>query len=547
MLLTDLTVSEYLDIGFFNMNLNLAYLLLSIWGVFYFSKPLKIVFLLILTALIILRFSELELISVFGFGFSAATFAHIDWETTKYIFFEYYLVVITLVIFAAGLIFLAQKLLTFKFSTKKEKIITLCILVLLGTRAVYLYGMESWRLRQVFAFASLYEEFNQYYLIESDLESITWSEEEISLRKKIGYEWIDYDEKQLISEKPHHNLILIFLEGFQADYTEIGGGKVKGLTPNLDKFASENIYFENFYNGVTPTINALLSSLCGILVDFDNYNSDRALGSIQNITCMSDTLKQAGYNQSFLLPVPVQFSGISKFASSHGYNYFQGSRELIEKYDNYKMRSWGFHDNDFMEIVTNEFEALTKEKPYNLSLFTNDTHPPYPEAVNCPEFKPNNGHLNSAHCTDHAIGRLLNFLEKNSVFEDTVIVLVADHVSHVSRDEYGKIYMAVKHPKITGPKIITANAYTPDIFPTVLNLLNVTTQDSIHLGKDVFSARQKFPRLISNSMEVIEDSINIGRNCVLESFKNVLINTEHWLDDCQRKKLYLYQYTKFTD
>src|SRR5712691_12896142 len=120
------------------------------------------------------------------------------------------------------------------------------------------------------------------------------------------------------------NLITIYLEGFQANFTEAGHSPYPGLTPNLDRFAARSLFMPNFYNAVTPTINALISSQCGILAQVENDALETDRGYTRNMTCLADVLHDAGYHQEFFGGADSGFSGKRLFLNAHHYDAVWG-------------------------------------------------------------------------------------------------------------------------------------------------------------------------------------------------------------------------------
>ena len=56
------------------------------------------------------------------------------------------------------------------------------------------------------------------------------------------------------------NIVVVFAEGFSAQW--IGKfNKYKGLTPNLDRFLEQSVWFDNYYNHTAPTFRGLRGQL----------------------------------------------------------------------------------------------------------------------------------------------------------------------------------------------------------------------------------------------------------------------------------------------
>ena len=535
--------------SYITLNINFTILVTALLSVIGFSRLLKNLVMVVFSFLFLLRIVELELLNTFGFGFSAVVFATAEWDTAKVILSQYWLPIFSLFLFFGVAQYFFNKLNYPKCDSKKEKILTIIFFILLGTRSIWILNKESWHSRRDFASTGFIEELISYYSSHKEFEQISWTENEIKLRKKLGFEFIEYEDARDEGKFPKNrlNLIFIYLEGFQANFTKIGGSEYENLTPNLDKFASSYIFFSNFYNAVTPTINAVISSQCGLMPEFSNSDLEKNAGYYYGIRCLPDILKDNKYYQFFMLSTSASFSGIDIFTKAHGFDEVSGVTELKDKYAAYDLHSWGLYDLDLFSIAGDVLDKLKKTAPFHLSLITIDTHPPYYQHDDCLTYEEGNKKLNSIHCTDYAFGVFFKIIEEKGLLKNTVVFVMGDHMNHGSPDgQYGKVFTAMYHPQMKSKQVKTFS-YTPDVAATLLEILNFPI-NSLNFGRSIFTEREKNQHLIAPTFEIYKNKIEFAEECnIVELPKTELKSGDRYLSACERKKLFVFHNQKIQE
>jgi len=317
------------------------------------------------------------------------------------------------------------------------------------------------------------------------------------------------------------NLVLVFLESFQANFSELGGSPFPGLVPNLDRFAQRFTYVENAFNAVTPTISAMVSMLCGVLPTVD---LDVREGSTYGTTlhCLPDLLREAGYHQIYLGAAKKSFAGKGRFLSAHSYDRVFGHEDWMQlaRYDGAPRTSWGIHDTDLVNEAITLLGALHRDSPFHLTLLTINTHMPGFLAPECPVYDPDNSYLQGIHCTDFAVGKLFAAMEEMGLLENTVVVLVGDHTTFPNPRAkrqlgeavvgyWGRVFMAVHSPKRELPQRISTVTYSPDLAPTILDLMGFELDPGFAIGKSLLSERPKYQRLLGTEIEISGGRISV--------------------------------------
>ena len=90
----------------------------------------------------------------------------------------------------------------------------------------------------------------------------------------------------------------------------------------------------------------------------------------------------------------------------------------------------------------------------------------------------------------------MNFIEKEKLATNTLIIISSDHRHWGGASTAGKIFFAMSHPDHRKPKIITQVGFSADIPATILETI-LKKPTSLNLGKSIFSHRKQYPHLVS--------------------------------------------------
>jgi len=280
-------------------------------------------------------------------------------------------------------------------------------------------------------------------------------------------------QKSMIEKKK--NIILVILESFGHEYIGHLGGTP--TTPNLDALTRESLYFTNLYAVGTRTSWGI-SSITTSLYPIPSREYVTASRSQKNFYTVAKTLKNEGYETTFLYSGDADFDNMRGFLLSNGYDTVLGKENFSSNKHKY---TWGYCDEDLYEKA---FELIKqpRDKPYFLNLLTMSSHEPfdYPKGKT-PLYKkaPAIGFENAVKYSDYAIGKFIKKLKDNNMLEDTVVAFVADHCSKA----YAKMDVPIHKYKITamivsddfkGGKKYDKIASQIDFAPTLLDVAGVS-------------------------------------------------------------------------
>lgn len=549
---------EVFDTAYVNHNFNFVAIILGVFAPIYYlsKKTSRIVFSLILSLLFLIRFFDIGLKSTFEISFSPIVFRSTSFDSFLIALnlFGKELVLITLVGVLCSIVI--SYLMGFSFHKSKTSIITIVLFLLLAVRSTYIIYNERY-----YAF----ENIPSYLLAKELLEfqdslkqkRIRLSDVEVQNLNKIGIRPQSPGLSKLKNYVQKRNLVILYLESFNTNYTKKGGSHFKNLTPNIDLFIEESVLFLNYFNAVSPTHNSIFSSWCGIFPELhDNYvreNPDYTKG----LTCFSDILNSLGYTQKFFFGHGSWYGGITLFLKNHSYEQVTELSHIEREFPAMVKNKhiWGIQDTDLSRYVIRQVEQVENNQPFNIGAFYINTHPPFFTAPDCPKYVLNNTsklHLQSIHCVDHAVGMILQTLKKRGLMGNTVVVVVGDTPGHDHEKgqflPYNRTLLAVYSPNLK-PGINKTVSYSPDLGPTILEAMGIPVPQ-IQSGHSILTSRLDFPNLVAPEFSVVDGEYRNGGRCSFEEMgmQKIGIILDD-VTDCERRKIfqYLSQWIKFKD
>lgn len=274
---------------------------------------------------------------------------------------------------------------------------------------------------------------------------------------------------------PRPNLVLITLESTRADRMGFLGSRA-GLTPNLDRLAREGIVFEQAYAQAPSTSPSQASILTGSYPPAHRV-STAGIPLDSTLPYLPDLLRGHGYRTAAFAS-SITLDPQSGFAPGFDRGFatydagFRFPRPGENRYQTVERRG--------KDVVARAARWLGRgsRAPFFLWVQLNDPHAPYeppaPFSGRSPRY---DGEVAYA---DAAVAQLLAALRQYKVYDDTCIVLVADHGESLgahSEDTHGiflydetlHVPLVVKLPKnqMAG-KRVSGRVRLVDVAPTLL-------------------------------------------------------------------------------
>lgn len=319
--------------------------------------------------------------------------------------------------------------------------------------------------------------------------------------------------KEKVIAAPGKNLVVIFMESIENTFTD--PAMLPGLTPNLDALAGEGISFTGISNGLNAddTFSAVYSVFMGLpLLPEQIISSLLWEGGLQdryggNLPSLPFILHKAGYRQVFLQGPSLKFAGMNMLAQ----------RERIDLACSYENSgktsepgSWGCSDRQLFEWGASHFEKLSSGgKPFALYLTTVDTHLPagfiYEDGETYPwKNEKEKRFLSAVRTTDREIGKFIAGLRKSKAWENTVVVLMTDHLLHSSNVD--SLLAGNKKRRHVGivlnagrSGVVDTPGATSDWAPTLLALSGVKHNHTFPVGENLLEKTN--PERLSKSQK----------------------------------------------
>jgi len=349
------------------------------------------------------------------------------------------------------------------------------------------------------------------------------------------------------------NVIAIHAESIQTFAMEQVFNGVE-VSPNLNRLASEGIYFNNFYSQVSfgtssDTEYMVATSLMPVKsgTAFVNY-SNREYASMYKV------LQENNYYTFSMHANTGDFWNRNNMYKSLGYDYFYDKDSFVID----EQLGFGLSDKSFLTQAAEKIEeiystntnfygtiiTLSNHTPfedvdaygyYDVSKTINGITYPYLEGTDLGNY------FKSVHYADKQIGMFIDLLDEKGILDNTIVIIYGDHDARIDKKEYEYYYnydylnnkMLDKdnenyqeldyywyevNRKV--PFIIWSNDETfkksysqkvskvsgmIDVSPTILNMLGL--EQNYALGEDLFSNFEKENVVVFPNGNFITDKV----------------------------------------
>jgi len=313
------------------------------------------------------------------------------------------------------------------------------------------------------------------------------------------------------------NLIVIQVEALQEF---VIGLKVNGkeVTPNLNKLINESVYFENIYVQVAGgntsdaefmTNNSLYPAKEGTAYFRFATNTFNSLPIL---------LKNAGYNTYAAHAYSPSFWNRTEMYKAVGFDKFISQSDLVMD-EFIGWGGWALSDDSFYRQT---LEAIDKSNPFYAFLVSLSSHHPYSYFDDKQNFDVGQydktylgNYLKAENYADAAIGRFIERLKEEGLYENSLIVIYGDHHG-LPKDQAGdllnllnidnnnlewaklqKVPVIIHCPGLESQVVETIGGQM-DIGPTIINLMGL--DDYFVLGKDLLNCEKGYAILRNSSI-----------------------------------------------
>lgn len=322
---------------------------------------------------------------------------------------------------------------------------------------------------------------------ETALEQVEFMPEENANDLFSPYREVGFQNQYKLNDST--NVMIVILESYGNEWV---GPDKKGnsFTPFFDSLCQEGYLFKNSIANGKKSIEALpaiLASLPGLI---DNpYIS--SMYSSNKLSGIGNVMKKHGYSTSFFHGATNGSMNFTGFSALTGFDNYYGRTEYNNEAHN--DGTWGIFDHHFLTWTARE---LSKQQlPFLSVLFSLSSHHPYkvPEEFKSKLSKGPHPICRSIAYTDLSLRMFFEEAKKQSWFENTLFVFVADHTPASKSSYYGQRIGMYQIPilfytptGLLGKEVSEELFQQIDIYPTILDLLN--KEETIYsFGQSAFS------------------------------------------------------------
>src|SRR5574344_276117 len=329
----------------------------------------------------------------------------------------------------------------------------------------------------------------------------------------IEMNYIDPRKANIFFPENKKNLIYIFAESMESSLFDRGSGGLKdgSVIPKLESLASTYTSFSGTnklggayaLTGATWSIAGNVAETAGlplkIPVDKNSYGNYSKF--LPWAVTLGDILEKNGYNNYFLLGSSKYFAGKDKLFGQHGNYSIYGHEDAINEGKisaNYNVW-WGYEDLKLFSYAKDPLSSIANNnEPFTYMIETSDTH--FTDGYmddSCDRTKFSDKYSNAYYCSDTKIYNFIKWCQKQSWYDNTVIMIVGDHLSMQSgyydtKDDLNRrVYNVIINSSVEAKNTNNRLFSTMDIFPTTLASLGVNIEgDRLGLGVNLYSSKK---------------------------------------------------------
>lgn len=331
--------------------------------------------------------------------------------------------------------------------------------------------------------------------------------------KRLKELYVSNDSSRSVLRTKRPNIILIILESFTAKVIEPLGGE-PGVTPAFNELSKEGVLFGNIYSTASRTDRGLASIISGYPV-VDAVPILRYPEKSARLPFISSDLIREGYHATFSYGGEIDFANMRSYLVS-------GNFSSILSDDHYptseRSGKWGIPDHIMFERFYEEV-LQEEERPFFKVLMTLSNHEPF-IVPGTPKFGNDNlrqKFLSSAYYADSCLGAFMQKMKQTGLWDDLLIVLVADHGARPP--DYSKNHDPRKYHipllwtggAVKQDTVVTKYGSQADFAVTLMHQMNMNTEDYI-LGKDLLDPSSQSFAFYSykNGIGMLTDTAGFG-------------------------------------
>lgn len=290
------------------------------------------------------------------------------------------------------------------------------------------------------------------------------------------------DSQKLINNT-RPNVVMIIMESFSSYLLQTLEADTE-ITPHVDRIANEGILFTNFYANSFRTDRGLVSIFSGYPAQ-PTTSIMKYARKTQSLPSIPKSLKAEGYHLYYYYGGDADFTNMRSYLISMGIDNIVCDKDFPA---GERLSKWGAHDEVVFDKLWGNLEEGKLQSPFFVALQTSSSHEPFDVPYN----KLKDERLNAFAYTDECIGKFIDELKTSPLWNNTLVVLVPDHLGcypyNIQNESAGrfKIPMILSGGVINEPARINTIGSQIDIAATLLNQLDISHEE-FTFSKDILN------------------------------------------------------------
>lgn len=283
------------------------------------------------------------------------------------------------------------------------------------------------------------------------------------------------------SSQPRINLLIVTLDTTRADRLGAWNGPA-GLTPVLDQLAGQSCLFETAYAPVPLTLPSHASLMTGLYPPEHGLRVNNGIHRLgPDIPVLAEQLKRRGYATGAFLG---GFVLDHKFGLDRGFDVYDDTMEELHGPSPEDAHSHRMRIGERVVDAALHWLGRRNSKTFFCWVHLFDPHVPYSARKELfgERYRDRPYDAGIAY-VDRQVGRLLEYLKRNGLDENTIIVVAGDHGEslgeHGERSHGFTVYNATLHVPLmirwTGENAPARRIASPvslvDVYPTLMSAL----------------------------------------------------------------------------
>ena len=315
------------------------------------------------------------------------------------------------------------------------------------------------------------------------------------------YQFMDEDESTALTEHVYTtesiqtdtllntdrpNVIIILLES--------AGEQFASAMPYLQRLKKEGICFANCYANSWRTDRGTLCTLSGY-PSFPSLSVMKMPEKSRTLPSIASSLQQVGYETSYLYGGDINFTNMRSYLVSTGWEQLVSMDDFtaLER----RSAKWGVRDDITFERLSDMIQKA--QAPFLIGYSTLSSHEPWDVPIKQhPDEK-----QNAFAYLDHCLRNFIEPLKKTAVWQDMLIIMLADHGINNGDIDQSKplqknhIPMLWVGGAVKEPRCVEALCNQSDLAATLLGQMQLS-HETFTFSRDVLSKSYQYPTAVHN-------------------------------------------------